>query len=73
MLRPLRSEEDAFRLLVAVAFLFAPVILAAALFGSAAGLGVAFGVAYGLAFAVVRARRVAKRRGEPAPPEQRPS
>jgi len=53
VINPLRSEEDAFRFTVIVAVLFAPIALAAIVFGSGVALGVAGGLAFGLVFALV--------------------
>jgi hypothetical protein len=57
VINPLRSEEEAFRFTLIVAVLLAPVALAALIFGSGVGLGVAGGLALGLVFMSVMRKR----------------
>jgi nucleotide-binding universal stress UspA family protein len=57
VINPLRSEEEAFRFTLIVAVLLAPIALAAILFGSGVGLGVAGGLALGLIFTAIMRRR----------------
>ena len=48
MVNPLRSEQDAFRFVLIVAALLAPIAIVAVIFGTGAGLAVAGGLAVGL-------------------------
>jgi hypothetical protein len=57
VINPLRSEEDAFRFMLIVAALLAPVIIAAIIFNSTVALGILGGVAIGVVIGLFLLKR----------------